>query len=612
MAMVIGTNLASITTQRHLSNSRADMETAMERLSSGNRINSAMDDAAGLTIAHSMESKISGLNQGVKNANDAISAIGVAEGALEEISNMLNRMKEISTQAASDTYIAADRTAMNAEFTALRDEIESGSGISVGTSVEHKPFLVVDLDETLLHSDMLYESLASVLSTTPFSLFKLPVWLLAGKARVKQELALRAQLDITTLPYNSDVLLFIKQERARGRKIILCTASDKLLAASVATHLELFDDVIASDGLENIGGVIKAQILKQRYGQGSFDYIGNSKADLPVWQVARSAIVVNSSKKFVASVAKSTTIERVICPGVLTYQDILSAVRAHQWVKNLLLFVPLLATHRLNEPLLWQTAILAFVSFSLCASAVYILNDLIDLDSDRRHKRKMRRVFAAGRVPIVTGFALTIFLGFFSLILALVLGPTFLLVLASYFVSTSLYSFALKKIVLIDCLVLAGLYTMRIIAGSEATVGGVSLWLLGFSFFLFLSLAYVKRYAEIRAQIDTEAVTLPGRGYITTDMPIVALHGVGAGYAAIVVLALYLNSDVVQQLYAAPWLLALIVPILVFWISWMWLRANRGDMHDDPIIFAITDPVSQLAGVAFAIIIICGAMGWPW
>lgn len=484
-------------------------------------------------------------------------------------------------------------------------------------SSTNPPVLVVDLDGTLLRSDMLFECFANVLHHMPIWILAAPVWLAYGKARLKQELAKRSRIAVETLPFDPEVMTLIAEARAQGRKVVLCTASDRALAEAVADHLQLFNEVLASDGGQNLAASIKATELVRRYGVKGFDYVGNSRHDLAVWQEARRAIVVSSSEDLIAAAQLIAEVERVIQPPQAGLRTLAKGLRVHQWLKNVLLFVPLIASHRLAAPELWVDVILAFASFSLCASMVYILNDLIDLDSDRRHPHKSKRVFASGELSILTGIILATILGIFSLGLALAVGLPFAIVLTVYGMLTSAYSIALKRILLVDCIVLAGLYTLRIVAGSQAIFQPMSLWLLGFSFFLFLSLSYVKRFTEVSSFARSANATSPehkisGRGYIVSDAAILELLGVGAGYASSVILANYLNSDAVRQLYAEPSILVGLVPTLLFWISWVWFKASRGDLHDDPMVFAVTDRVSQLTGAIFALVVLVGAKGLPW
>lgn len=484
-------------------------------------------------------------------------------------------------------------------------------------SASGPPVLVVDLDGTLLRTDMLLESFANVLHHAPLSIWAVPGWLAGGKAKLKRELARRSRIAVETLPFDPDVLTLVREAKAEGRKVVLCTATDRGLAEAIAAHLGLFDEVLASDGVLNLSGGNKAAELVRRYGRKGFDYAGNARADLPVWLDARRAIVVSASSGLVAEARNVTEVERVITPPQPGLKTLAKGLRVHQWLKNVLLFVPMFASHRLTSPELWVDVLLAFAAFSLCASMVYILNDLIDLDADRRHPRKSKRVFASGQMSILTGIILAIALGMLSFGLALLVGPPFTLALVLYFVLTSAYSFGLKRVLLVDCIVLAGLYTLRIVAGSQAIAQPMSLWLLGFSFFLFLSLSYVKRFTEVSSRARSAGATdadrkIAGRGYLVSDAPILGLLGVGAGYASSVILANYLNSEAVRLLYAEPGILAGLVPILLFWISWVWLKASRGEMQDDPVIFAVKDRISQLSGLAFALVVMVGAKGLPW
>jgi 4-hydroxybenzoate polyprenyltransferase len=287
-------------------------------------------------------------------------------------------------------------------------------------------------------------------------------------------------------------------------------------------------------------------------------------------------------------------------------------LRVHQWLKNLLLFVPMLAAHELADHALWSTLMLSFISFSLCASTVYIANDLLDLESDRAHPRKRLRPFASGMVPVWMGVVLAPVLLLVSLWLGALVGGAFLSWLLVYFVVTCAYSWGLKRLMLVDCVTLAVLYTLRIIAGAAAAALSLSFWLLAFSVFLFLSLAFVKRYAELQSQALQGKSKVHGRGYYTSDAPLIQMLGISAGYAAAVVLALYLNSDTVVMLYAKPEAVWGAVPVLLFWVSWIWMRAHRGEMHDDPLVFAVKDKASLLAGLVFGVVLLVGAVGWPW
>jgi 4-hydroxybenzoate polyprenyltransferase/phosphoserine phosphatase len=472
--------------------------------------------------------------------------------------------------------------------------------------------LVVDLDGTLIRTDMLHESALRVLRNNPLDTLRIPYWLSQGKAVLKQNLADRTDFDPSSLPYNHDLLDWLKQQRAQGRKLILCTASDLSIATAISEYLGVFDEVMASDGTTNLAGKHKAKALEQRFGHAGFDYAGNSSADLDVWQRARQAVIVNASADLATKAGAYCEVERVFPSPALGFTAWRRVLRVHQWLKNLLLFVPLLAAHQLTNLDAWLALILAFFSFSLCASSVYIVNDLLDLESDRQHPRKCNRPFASGLVPAWMGIVLAPLLLLSSLALAQHAGGTFLPWLLFYFVLTCAYSWGLKRLVLVDCLTLAMLYTLRIVAGAAAASMALSFWLLAFSVFLFLSLAFVKRYAELQEQLSNGKQKAHGRGYYTSDAPLAQMLGITSGYAAVLVLALYLNSDAVVQLYRTPEFVWGAVPVMLFWVSWMWMKAHRGEMHDDPLIFAVKDKASLLAGVAFAAVLAIGKVGWPW
>ncbi|QGR08750.1 hypothetical protein CTZ24_13535 [Pantoea phytobeneficialis] len=472
--------------------------------------------------------------------------------------------------------------------------------------------LVVDLDGTLIHSDMLHESALRVFRDSPFETLRIPFLLLKGKACLKQHLASRAEFTPKTLPYNEELLEWLKQQREEGRYLVLCTASDKSIADRIAEHLGIFDEVIASDGVSNIAGEHKAAALVQRFQQHGYDYAGNSSTDLPVWSQAHKAIVVNGSNDLVKKAQDIATVERVFPKREIGFSAWRRMLRIHQWLKNLLLLVPLFAAHDVSNGEAWLSLLLAFIAFSLCASSVYIANDLLDLDSDRLHPRKRNRPFASGLIPAWIGVLLAPLLLIISLAVAGLVGKHFLFWLLFYFALTCAYSWLLKRLMLVDCLTLAMLYTLRIVSGAAAVGHDLSFWLLAFSVFLFLSLAFVKRYAELELQLLSGKEKIHGRGYHTADAPLIQTMGIVAGYSSVLVLALYLNSDAVLKLYAAPELIWGAVPVMLFWVSWMWMQAHRGKMHDDPLVFAVKDRASLSAGIIFAAILVAGTVGVSW
>lgn len=469
--------------------------------------------------------------------------------------------------------------------------------------------LVVDLDGTLINANMLYETALKLIAKNPFSALKFFFWFSKGKAFLKEKIAHRSEIAPDTLPYNQELLAYLKQQRELGRKLILCTASNIRLAKSVAAHLNLFDEVFASDGCTNLSGTYKAVLLTERFGKEGFDYAGNTWVDIAVWKQARKAIVVNSSPQLLKKTQRYCEVEEYFPRMKPSIHLLKKTVRMNHWVKNTLLFVPLLAAHQVSNLSTWIGLIVAFFAFSLCASSVYIFNDLLDLENDRRHSEKRKRPFASGAVPTGLGLFLSPLLFICSLGLASLCQVRFVELLIFYFFVAGLYSFRLKRLVLIDCMTLALLYTIRIIAGAVVAKVNLSFWLLIFSVFLFLSLAFIKRYAELKMQGKDK---LNGREYWATDAPLIQTLGLVSGYMSVLVLAFYLNSSDVLILYTMPQLIWLSVPILLFWVSWMWIQAHRGNMHDDPVLYAIKDKSSLLAGFLFTVVLTVGALGWPF
>jgi 4-hydroxybenzoate polyprenyltransferase/phosphoserine phosphatase len=456
--------------------------------------------------------------------------------------------------------------------------------------------LVVDLDGTLIHTDTLHELALQLLRDKPYLVLLLPFWLLNGKAALKKKLASVVQIDITSLPFNAQLIEWLALQKKIGRRLVLCTATDRSIAKPIADQLNLFDEVIASNGNENIAGENKARVLEARFGSKGFDYVGNSSADLAVWARAKQGVVVNASNHVATQARKLTEIVHLMPRKAKSQKTWIKTFRIHQWIKNLLIFVPVLAAHEIITRQSGLYLLLAFLSFSLCASALYIANDLFDLTSDRLHPHKRHRPFACGEVPVWQGIVLAPLLIFGSFFVASYVGGNFLPWLAVYFGLTCAYSWGFKRLVLIDCFILAILYTLRIVAGAAAVNIPLSFWLLALSIFLFLSLAFIKRYAELQLHLASNVQKVSGRGYRLTDTSLVQQLGVTSGYAAVLVLALYLNSENILRLYRAPEMIWGAVPLLLLWISWMWLNAYRGLMHDDPIVFAIKDKTSIFIG----------------
>lgn len=461
--------------------------------------------------------------------------------------------------------------------------------------------LIVDLDGSLLRSDLLLESGIAFFRQHPLRCWQPVVWLHAGKFVLKENLSRATMLNASTLPYDPDVLAFLQEEKSRGRMLVLATASHRLQADAVAQHLQLFDEVLATEHGHNLSAENKRDALVARFGEQGFDYIGNSSDDLPVWRVARKALLVKPSAQLLQQAQQYSNVDRVFSGYPSGINEWLKAMRLHQWLKNLLIFVPLLAAHQVfNGAALWH-AMVAFLAFGLTASSVYLLNDLLDLADDRQHPSKCRRPFAAGTLPLLSGLMVIplLLLGSAGLT-ALFLPWKFMAVLLTYYGLTLLYSFKLKRHSSIDVISLAALYTLRIIAGAAALALPLTFWLLSFSMFLFLSLALVKRYAELHeAFARNELGQTRGRGYFPDDMPIIATLGIAAGYLSVLVLALYVHDLEASTLYTWTQSLWLTCPLLLLWITRIWLLTHRGQMHEDPVVFAARDSFSGLIAVLF-------------
>ena len=468
-----------------------------------------------------------------------------------------------------------------------------------------EPPLYADLDGTILSTDLLYESFLSAFKASPWIAVQCVGWVFQGRARLKEELAARSSIDVTTLPYRQSVLAFLREEHARGRRIVLTTASWITLAESVARHLGLFDQVLATSREENLKGEVKARRIAALSGEGPFDYVGDSAADLAVWRRARHAYVVEASEGLSGRIPPGVPVKRVFPSneGGGAALGALRALRPHQWAKNVLLFVPLLAAHRIGEPAAVLSALSAFVAFCLFASSNYVLNDLLDLGADRAHPRKRLRPLASGQLPIPIGAALIVGCLAVGVAVAMTLPMPFQATLASYFVLTLAYSLGLKRAAVADVISLAMLYTLRIIAGTFAIGAGISFWLLAFAMFLFFSLALVKRYAELIA-LEEEIHTAPGRGYAGHDAEVVLAIGSASAMVSVLVLAFYINGDAAKNLYDRPEVLWMLCPLGLYWVSRIWLLAARGQMHDDPVLFAVRDKASYAVAAIGAVVVV--------
>jgi 4-hydroxybenzoate polyprenyltransferase/phosphoserine phosphatase len=451
--------------------------------------------------------------------------------------------------------------------------------------------LVVDLDGTLIYSDLLVESALLAVKEQPGIAFRMFAWLKQGKATLKRQLAERAHIDVANLPWNAPFLAWLKEQHQSGRRLILATASDAHYAQQVHTHIGLFESVMASKDGHNLSSENKRAALVARFGERGFDYAGNGTADLAVWSSAHEAIVVN---------APAGLEEKISIPVAKTFPPLggqlrawMNALRLHQWLKNVLLFLPLMAAHQFNLAT-WGQAIIGYLCFGICASSVYLLNDLVDLTSDRHHPRKRLRAFAAGKLPPLHGIVVAPLLLLTGIGMAAALSLPFAAVLLIYYALTLAYSFGLKRVAMLDVLMLAALYTIRIVAGAALTRIQPSFWLLSFALFFFLCLAFLKRYIELIDLLARQGSKAKGRGYRAEDASMVAAQGSAAGYIAVLVLAFYINSPDVWSLYSEPrWLWGICVSLL-YWLNRSWWLAHRGKLHDDPVIYAITDRASRV------------------
>jgi 4-hydroxybenzoate polyprenyltransferase/phosphoserine phosphatase len=450
------------------------------------------------------------------------------------------------------------------------------------------PPIVVDLDGTLTTSDTLIESFVETIRRNPWDIFRMPAWIAKGRAVFKARLASHAGSIAETLPYQQPLCDFLRDQRAKGRRIVLATAANQGIARSVAAYLDFFDEVLASDETTNLKGPSKLKAIRTVVGD-RFVYAGDSRSDLPIWEAAESALIVGASARVAQTVRSVVPVEREFPRFQAGLRVWVRELRIYQWLKNLLVFVPLLTSFEFVDPGKLLAAVWGFFAFSLAASATYILNDIADLHSDRRHPRKCNRPLASAQISILAAG------GVAAVMLALALGMAsrqtagFLVSLLVYLALTTAYTWVIKQYVLLDTLVLALLYTVRIIAGSEAVGVVTSVWLFAFSVFIFFSLALIKRCAELTAVKLTGGEATRGRDYRIGDLVVLWPMGVGAGLCAVVVFALFVSAVETEERYATPQLLWLVGVSLTYWLGRLWLKTARGEMHDDPMVFAIQD-----------------------
>jgi len=462
--------------------------------------------------------------------------------------------------------------------------------------------LVVDVDGTLIRTDLLHEAALQFVARHPLESWRLVTWTLAGKATLKTSLAGRVDCGSDTLPLCDEVVEAIRSAQAEGRPVYLASASDRRYVEAIAARIGGIAGVFATDATSNLAGASKAEHLTAAFGKGGFDYIGNCKVDYPVWHMARTPLVVSGSPRFSRGVGRAFPNSKLLAQRSPRPRDYLRALRMHQWAKNVLVFLPLLAGHTFDLETIGRT-ILAFLCFCMAASSAYIVNDLLDLPGDRAHHRKRGRPFASGVIPVAHGPPLAALLLAAAIAGAALLPIWFFGVLVLYVTATLAYSLVLKRKLLIDVIVLGGLYSVRVLGGVAAVGVEQSPWLLMFSLFLFLCLAIVKRCSELVARRASGGVETVGRSYRVEDLYVLLGLAGASGFGAVLVVSLYIASPEVQELYAHPQRLWLICPLLLYWVSRVVVLSNRGTLHDDPVVSALTDRVSWMVGSLGAVVV---------
>ncbi|MEP3430130.1 MAG: UbiA family prenyltransferase [Roseibium sp.] len=447
--------------------------------------------------------------------------------------------------------------------------------------------IYVDLDGTLLRGDLLWESLFQAIRKRPGTLLAIFGWILNGIAYTKARLAEVADIDVEILPYREELVEQLRDLKSKGRHIVLATGSSQKLADGVAAHLGIFDAVLASDEETNLTAGRKLKRIQSECDSVGFEYYGNSRQDVCLFEAAAEATVVAPDSA--ADRWQKQTGANRIEDSHSELKAAIKVMRPHQWLKNTLVFVPAVLDHQIFVASVFFSALIAFFAFSFAASAIYIVNDLLDLDSDRRHPTKRNRPFACGNLSVPAGLGLAVVLIGASISLSAFLPVQFAAVMAVYFATTTAYSFAIKRMLLLDVFVLAGLYTVRVLAGTAATGIESSFWLLAFSVFFFLSLALVKRFTELQQVGEKATRASTGRGYRHSDLEPISQAGMTSGFAAVLVLALYIQSPEIQVGYTLPELIWLLCPLVLYIILRIWILARRDEMHEDPIVFIMRD-----------------------
>jgi 4-hydroxybenzoate polyprenyltransferase/phosphoserine phosphatase len=468
-----------------------------------------------------------------------------------------------------------------------------------------KKILVVDLDETLINSDMLFETFWSAFSFD----WKIPIksvgWLLKGKGQLKHNLANSSDINVKNLPYNKNVINYIKRHRKKGGYTALVTASNQVVADKIAKYLNLFDEIKGSSKKLNLKGNTKNFFLITRFGVKNYDYMGDSINDLPIWKNANKAITVNANSDIIKACKKINSNCLHLKPELSqnTFLNYIKVIRAYQWIKNILVFVPMLAAHQLTTQN-FIDGTLAFIAFCLISSSVYVINDLLDLNADREHPNKKSRPFASGIIPIKNGLIIFLLLFVPGITMSFFIEFYFFSLMLIYFILTSLYSIVLKKIIILDICILGILYTLRIVGGGFATEIQISVWLFAFSIFLFLSLAAVKRQSELVGLKKRKKIKILGRNYQVRDLPIISMTAISAGFISVLIAGLYINTPDMLVLYSKPWTLGAASVVLLFWLMNIISASSRGVVDDDPIIYAIKDNTSRICLITVMLLMI--------
>ena len=460
--------------------------------------------------------------------------------------------------------------------------------------------LCVKLEGAVLRTGTTAELALALVRRRPSMLFGLLGWLCLGLAEFKARVADEAAFDPAGLPYRWPFLAFLRREGSTGRPIILVTRARSRIAHAIANHLGLFSDIIEIDhGDDAPRGVTIAKILCARFGSGEFDFAGSGDLDIPVWRTARRSVIVAPSPRLLKNSIWNSQTADILCPDDRGTGRYIDAVRPGRWIKNLLIFIPLLNFAGPIGPQFVVRAYLAFCAYCLVASAGYVANDLIDLVADRRHITKKKRVLASGRLSITRGaflFAGLVAAGFG---LALFLSPLLAGWMAVYLALSLSYSLWVKKTLMIDVFVLTALYMHRILTGFILAAVLPTFWQMLFAGFFFLGVAMLARYGELKAaRLSGTGKATRARAYRAGDLDILAGFGLASGYLSAFILALYALTPEANLLFRSPVALWDLCPLLAYWISRVWTNARRGRIPDDPILFALGDPVSGALALA--------------